>query len=84
MELGNKYCNYFLDIYFCIPDYLLYFILFLDALAIIDIIKSNRRTMDKFLWSLLIMIFQVFGLVAYFFASDRQRYQESSWYQAIP
>ncbi|GBB97977.1 hypothetical protein RclHR1_03110009 [Rhizophagus clarus] len=82
--ISQAYCNHFLDIYFCIPEVLLYIILILDGLAIIEIIRSNRRDMDKFLWVFLILIFQVFGLIGYFFASDRQRYHRASWYQNIP
>ncbi|GES88307.1 hypothetical protein RCL_jg5224.t1 [Rhizophagus clarus] len=59
-------------------------IFILDGLAIIEIIKSKRRDWDKLLWVFLILFFQIFGLIAYFFLSDRKRYKRASWYQNIP
>ena len=42
-------------------------ILVLDIVAIIDVLKSSMSTGKKVLWTLLILILPVIGLLLYFF-----------------
>ncbi|GBB97976.1 hypothetical protein RclHR1_03110008 [Rhizophagus clarus] len=78
------HCDHFMGIKICVHSLFFLAIFILDGLAIIEIIKSKRRDWDKLLWVFLILFFQIFGLIAYFFLSDRKRYKRASWYQNIP
>ncbi|KAG0359627.1 hypothetical protein BG005_000486 [Podila minutissima] len=40
-------------------------VLILDLIAIFEVINSNRSVTAKFLWSLLIFLFPILGLVLY-------------------
>jgi uncharacterized membrane protein len=42
-------------------------ILIIDILAIVAIFKSSRDTMSKLLWTLLILLFPLGGLLIYYF-----------------
>jgi hypothetical protein len=42
-------------------------ILILDIMAIVEIVKSSRDMMGKLLWSLLILVFPLGGLLIYYF-----------------
>ncbi|CAB4394549.1 unnamed protein product [Rhizophagus irregularis] len=77
------HCDEFLGITLCFNSIFFLAFFLLDGLAIVEIIRSRRSDGDKLLWVLLILFFQVFGLIAYFFFSDRKRYQRSTWYRNI-
>ena len=42
-------------------------IFILDILAVIEIWKSSRDTMTKLLWTLLVLMFPLGGLIIYYF-----------------
>jgi hypothetical protein len=48
-------------------------IFIVDIFAIIEIFKSSRDTMSKLLWTLLILVFPLFGLIIYY-AFGRKSY----------
>ena len=41
-------------------------IVVLDVIAIVEIVNSRRSTGDKLLWSLVIIVFPLVGLLAYY------------------
>ena len=43
----------------------------LDVLALIEVWKSSRSDGDKLLWTLVIVVFPFFGLLAYYFVGRR-------------
>ncbi|KAF9435601.1 hypothetical protein BGZ76_005911 [Entomortierella beljakovae] len=52
----------------------------LDLIAIFEVLNSNRSVSSKFLWSLLIILFPVFGLIIYFLLGNRE---EHDGYESI-
>ncbi|GBB95317.1 hypothetical protein RclHR1_02510011 [Rhizophagus clarus] len=62
-----------------------FLIFILDLFAIYEVLNSSRTTGGKALWVLLIFFFPIFGLVFYYFFSERKRYNENTiTYQTIP
>lgn len=47
--------------------------LIIVVVVIATIIKSNESTGSKILWSLIVLIFPLLGLIAWFFLGPRQR-----------
>ncbi|KAI8598627.1 hypothetical protein EDD21DRAFT_381942 [Dissophora ornata] len=47
-------------------------VLILDLIAIFEVLNSTRSVVSKLLWSLLIFLFPVFGLIIYFLFGDRE------------
>ncbi|KAG0098624.1 hypothetical protein BGZ93_010978 [Podila epicladia] len=56
-------------------------VLILDIIAIFEVINSNRSVTAKFLWSLLIFLFPILGLVLYFLFGGRE--EHNSGYEVI-
>ncbi|KAG0032624.1 hypothetical protein BGZ81_010437 [Podila clonocystis] len=56
-------------------------VLILDLIAIFEVINSNRSVTAKFLWSLLIFLFPILGLVLYFLFGGRE--EHNSGYEII-
>ncbi|GJJ73112.1 hypothetical protein EMPS_05470 [Entomortierella parvispora] len=50
-------------------------ILILDFIAIFEVLNSTRSVSSKLLWSLLIFLFPIFGLVIYFCFGDREHHR---------
>ena len=48
-------------------------ILVADIWAIINVLQSNATTGSKILWTLLILVLPVVGLVIYYFAGPRKK-----------
>ncbi|KAG0004834.1 hypothetical protein BGZ80_002066 [Entomortierella chlamydospora] len=46
----------------------------LDLIAIFEVINSNRSVTAKLLWSLLIFLFPILGLVLYFLFGGREEH----------
>ncbi|GJJ69961.1 hypothetical protein EMPS_02310 [Entomortierella parvispora] len=58
-------------------------IFILDLIAIFEVINSNRTTVSKLGWSLLIFLFPILGLVLYFLFGNREEHNAGSGYEAI-
>ncbi|KAF9146623.1 hypothetical protein EC957_010056 [Mortierella hygrophila] len=56
-------------------------ILILDLIAIFEVLNSNRNVTSKVLWSLLIFLFPILGLVLYFLFGGRE--EHNSGYESI-
>ncbi|KAF8952597.1 hypothetical protein BGZ52_005141 [Haplosporangium bisporale] len=56
-------------------------VLILDLIAIFEVINSNRSVTAKLLWSLLIFLFPILGLVLYFLFGGRE--EHNSGYEVI-
>ncbi|KAF9097104.1 hypothetical protein BGX23_009778 [Mortierella sp. AD031] len=56
-------------------------ILILDLIAIFEVLNSNRTITGKLLWSLLIFLFPILGLILYFLFAGRE--EHSSGYESI-
>jgi len=65
LQLKFNYELYFMDYRFGSVIGLLIFIL--DIVAIIEIFKSGKDMMTKILWTLLILVFPLVGLLIYYF-----------------
>ncbi|KAG0302338.1 hypothetical protein BGZ97_002395 [Linnemannia gamsii] len=46
----------------------------LDLIAVFEVINSSRSVSSKLLWSLLIFLFPIFGLIIYFLFGGREEY----------
>ncbi|KAF9551531.1 hypothetical protein EC957_008200 [Mortierella hygrophila] len=53
----------------------------LDLIAIFEVINSSRSVSSKLLWSLLIFLFPIFGLIIYFLFGKRE--EHNSGYEVI-
>ncbi|KAF9922336.1 hypothetical protein FBU30_007577 [Linnemannia zychae] len=53
----------------------------LDLIAIFEVINSSRSVSSKLLWSLLIFLFPIFGLIIYFLFGNRE--EHNSGYETI-
>lgn len=47
-------------------------IFILDVIAIIEVFKSSKDTLTKLLWTLLILLFPLVGLLIYYFLGRKQ------------
>ncbi|KAF8948986.1 hypothetical protein BGZ52_006316 [Haplosporangium bisporale] len=56
-------------------------ILILDLIAVFEVLNSNRTVSSKLLWSLLIFLFPVFGLIIYFLFANRE--EHNGGYESI-
>ncbi|KAG0047966.1 hypothetical protein BGZ83_007081 [Gryganskiella cystojenkinii] len=56
-------------------------ILILDLIAVFELYKSTRTLTAKFLWSLLIFMFPILGLVLYFLFGGRE--EHDAGYESI-
>ncbi|RIA89878.1 hypothetical protein C1645_771298 [Glomus cerebriforme] len=66
--------------------FLSFIIFILDLFAIYEVLISNRTKGGKLLWVVLIFFFPIFGLIFYYFFSERKEhynYQEIN-YSNIP
>ncbi|KAG0324386.1 hypothetical protein BGZ99_001902 [Dissophora globulifera] len=55
-------------------------ILILDLIAVFEVLNSTRSISSKLLWSLLIFLFPVLGIIVYFLFARRDEY---NGYEAI-
>ncbi|KAF9347312.1 hypothetical protein BGX26_001195 [Mortierella sp. AD094] len=53
----------------------------LDLIAIFEVLNSNRSVSSKLLWSLLIFLFPVFGIIIYFLFGNRE--EHNGGYESI-
>ncbi|KAF8980965.1 hypothetical protein BGZ46_003425 [Entomortierella lignicola] len=53
----------------------------LDLIAIFEVINSNRSVTSKLLWSLLIFLFPILGLILYFLFGGRE--EHNAGYEVI-
>jgi len=59
-------------------------VLILDIIVFVEVIKSSRPPSHKLLWSLLVFIFPIGGLILYWLFSNRAAYNSGSGYEALP
>ncbi|KAK3314635.1 hypothetical protein B0H66DRAFT_605583 [Apodospora peruviana] len=60
-------------------------VLILDVIFFLEILKSNRPPSHKLLWSLLIFLFPIFGMIIYWLFSNRAAHNSGSGgYEALP
>jgi len=59
-------------------------VLILDVIVFVEVIKSSRPPSHKLLWSLLVFIFPIGGLIIYWLFSDRAAHNTSSGYETLP
>ncbi|KAL1582969.1 hypothetical protein WHR41_08245 [Cladosporium halotolerans] len=60
-----------------------FIILVLDILVWIEVLKSSRPVSHKLLWSVLVFIFPIGGLIIYWIFSDRQKWNNGNGYEVI-
>lgn len=53
-------------------------------LRAVEVIKSSRPPSHKLLWSLLVYIFPIGGLIIYWLFSNRASYNSGTGYEALP
>lgn len=53
-------------------------------LGAVEVIKSSRPPSHKLLWSLLVFIFPIGGLILYWLFSNRAAHNSGSGYEALP
>lgn len=51
--------------------------------CIVELLKSSRPVSHKLLWSVLVFIFPIGGIVIYWLLSDRQKWNNGNGYEAI-
>ncbi|KAF2773991.1 hypothetical protein EJ03DRAFT_370819 [Teratosphaeria nubilosa] len=51
-----------------------FIVLILDIIVWVEVLKSNRPPSHKILWSLLVFLFPVVGVIIYWLFSDRQKW----------
>ncbi|OIW23749.1 hypothetical protein CONLIGDRAFT_685984 [Coniochaeta ligniaria NRRL 30616] len=59
-------------------------VLILDIIVFVEVIKSSRPPSHKLLWSLLVFIFPIGGLIIYWLFSNRSAHNSGSGYEALP
>ncbi|KAJ9129561.1 hypothetical protein NKR19_g10311 [Coniochaeta hoffmannii] len=59
-------------------------VLILDIIVFVEVIKSSRPPSHKLLWSLLVFIFPIGGLIIYWLFSNRAAHNSGSGYEALP
>jgi hypothetical protein len=50
---------------------------------LVEVLKSSRPVSHKLLWSVLVFIFPIGGIVIYWLLSDRQKWNNGNGYEAI-
>ncbi|KAK3685239.1 hypothetical protein B0T22DRAFT_482224 [Podospora appendiculata] len=60
------------------------FVLVVDILVFLEVLKSNRAPLQKILWSLLVFFFPIGGLLIYLLFSNRKAHNSGSGYEALP
>ncbi|PSN70973.1 hypothetical protein BS50DRAFT_598093 [Corynespora cassiicola Philippines] len=58
-----------------------FIVLVLDIIAWVEIVKSNRDTVNKVIWALVVFLFPVVGMIIYYLFSNRKAHNT---YEAIP
>ncbi|KEZ43652.1 Uncharacterized protein SAPIO_CDS4255 [Scedosporium apiospermum] len=58
-------------------------ILILDIIVIIEVLKSNRSTAGKLIWSLIVFVFPIVGLIIYYLFSHREAHRTSAGYEPV-
>merc|ERR1712113_1237490 len=58
-----------------------FIVLVLDILVWIEVLKSSRPVSHKLLWSVLVFIFPIGGLILYWLLSDRQKWNNGNGYE---
>ncbi|KAI1132133.1 hypothetical protein F5Y10DRAFT_231605 [Nemania abortiva] len=58
-----------------------FIILVLDLIVFIEVLKSNRTTVDKLIWCLVVFLFPVVGMIVYFLFSNRKAHNT---YEPLP
>jgi hypothetical protein len=51
--------------------------------SLVEVLKSSRPVSHKLLWSVLVFIFPIGGIVIYWLLSDRQKWNNGNGYEAI-
>ncbi|KAM0695654.1 hypothetical protein Q7P36_004136 [Cladosporium allicinum] len=60
-----------------------FIVLVLDILVWIEVLKSSRPVSHKLLWSVLVFVFPIGGIIIYWLLSDRQKWNNGNGYEAI-
>ncbi|KAG7286912.1 hypothetical protein NEMBOFW57_006412 [Staphylotrichum longicolle] len=58
-------------------------ILILDIIVFVEVLKSSRPPVHKLIWCLVVFLFPVIGLIAYYLFSNRSSYQRGSGYETL-
>jgi hypothetical protein len=51
---------------------------------VVEVLKSNRAPSSKILWCLVVFLFPVIGLIAYYLLADRASHTGSGSYEPLP
>ncbi|RYP81169.1 hypothetical protein DL769_002117 [Monosporascus sp. CRB-8-3] len=58
-----------------------FIVLILDIIVFIEVLKSNRPSMNKLIWCLVVFLFPIVGMIIYFLFSNRQAHNT---YEPLP
>ncbi|KAK4158229.1 hypothetical protein C8A00DRAFT_39424 [Chaetomidium leptoderma] len=58
-------------------------ILILDIVVFVEVLKSSRSPVQKFIWCLVVFLFPVIGMIIYYLFSNRSSYQGGSGYETL-
>ena len=50
---------------------------------LVEVLKSSRPVSHKLLWSVLVFVFPIGGIIIYWLLSDRQKWNNGNGYEAI-
>ena len=53
------------------------------ASFLVEVLKSSRPVSHKLLWSVLVFVFPIGGIIIYWLLSDRQKWNNGNGYEAI-
>ncbi|KAK5048180.1 hypothetical protein LTR84_005850 [Exophiala bonariae] len=60
-----------------------FIVLILDIIVILEVIQSTRPVSHKLLWSLLVFLFPIGGIIIYWLFSNRDSHKPSGGYEPI-
>ncbi|CZT17552.1 uncharacterized protein RCC_03386 [Ramularia collo-cygni] len=60
-----------------------FIVLVLDVIVWFEVLKSNRDILPKVLWSLLVFLFPIGGIIIYWLFSDRAAHNQGAGYEPI-
>ncbi|KAF2119046.1 hypothetical protein BDV96DRAFT_643203 [Lophiotrema nucula] len=60
-----------------------FIVLVLDIIVWIEVIQSNRPVSHKVLWCVLVFLFPIIGIIAYWLFSNREEHNRRSGYETI-
>jgi D-alanyl-lipoteichoic acid acyltransferase DltB (MBOAT superfamily) len=58
-------------------------VLVLDVIVFIEVFKSNRPPASKVIWSLVVFIFPIVGMVIYYLFSNRAAHNSGAGYEPL-